>query len=125
MKALLLILNLCFFTLSAQILEKDIVDGFKLGKTEFLTYHMMDEIELITPYEEGIYSRDKCDKLIFNFFQKHKPKTFELVHRGKSHSGSGYHIGELSTQDNNYMVYILITSGKEDKISEIRIELDD
>lgn len=113
------------FSASAQLLEKDIVDGFSKGKTELISYHANDEVELITPTEDGMFDRENADRKLFSFFQSHKAQTFKIVHNGESPAGDKYLVGELTTQNENFRVYLLLSSGGEPKITEIRIESDD
>ena len=108
-----------------QSLHQDISDGFQLGKSELISAHLAEELELITPESEGTFSKDMTARKLTAFFNSSKPNKFEMVHQGKSPSGSTYYIAELITEKGTFRVYILFSGQKVKNISELRIESDE
>lgn len=103
-------------------IPKEIVEAIKLGDTEKLANHFSDNVELALFDKEDVYSKVQAKRILENFFKKHEPNNFVLLHQGGK-VGSQYAIGNLSTSYEIFRVYFMIkTSQKNAFIHQLRIE---
>ena len=74
---------------------------------------------------DDIYSKNQAELIIRDFFKKHPPTGFDILHKGGKVS-SRYAIGNLSTSNGKFRITILIKI-KEDisLINQLRIEKED
>jgi hypothetical protein len=98
------------------------IEAFKTGNAVELSKFFNSSIELAIPGQEDIYSRQQAELVVKNFFAKHVPTNFIILHKGGK-EGSQYAIGNLTTPTGNYRVTLLIKL-KENKpyIHQLRFE---
>ena len=98
------------------------LDALKSGNTVQLSGYFNTSIELAIPGKEDIYSKQQAELIIKDFFAKHVPSNFMILHKGGK-EGSQYAIGNLTTSTGNYRVTILIKQ-KDNKpyIHQLRFE---
>ena len=84
-----------------------IVDALKSGNVAQLSKYFNTSIELAIPDQEDIYSSQQAELIIKDFFAKHVPNNFVILHKGGK-EGSQYAIGNLTTSTGNYRVTMLI-----------------
>jgi len=84
-----------------------VVDALKTGNTAALANFFSSSIELAILEQEDIYSRQQAELIIKDFFAKHVPMGFVILHKGGK-EGSQYAIGNLSTSSGNFRVTLLI-----------------
>jgi hypothetical protein len=83
------------------------IDALKTGNTSQLSKFFNSSIELAIPDQEDIYSSQQAELIVKDFFAKHVPTNFVILHKGGK-EGSQYAIGNLSTSTGNYRVTMLI-----------------
>jgi hypothetical protein len=64
-------------------------------------------IEQSIPGQEDIYSSQQAELIVKNFFAKHVPTNFVILHKGGKEEAQ-YAIGNLTTSTGNYRVTLLI-----------------
>jgi hypothetical protein len=84
-----------------------VIEALKTGNTAELSKFFNTSIELAIPGQEDIYSSQQAELIVKNFFAKHVPTNFVVLHKGGK-EGSQYAIGNLSTSTGNYRVTLLI-----------------
>lgn len=84
-----------------------IIDALKSGNTAKLAQFFNTSIELAIPGQEDIFSSQQAELIIKDFFTKHVPTNFIILHKGGK-EGSQYAIGNLTTSTGNYRVTLLI-----------------
>jgi hypothetical protein len=84
-----------------------IIDALKSGNTNKLAQFFNTSIELAVPGQEDIFSSQQAELIIKDFFTKHVPTNFTILHKGGK-EGSQYAIGNLVTSTGNYRVTLLI-----------------
>jgi hypothetical protein len=83
------------------------IDALKTGNTSQLSKFFNSSIELAIPDQEDIYSSQQAELIVKDFFAKHVPTNFVILHKGGK-EGTQYAIGNLSTSTGNYRVTLLI-----------------
>ena len=83
------------------------IDALKSGNTAELSKFFNSSIELAILNQEDIYSKQQAELIVKDFFAKHVPTNFVILHKGGK-EGSQYAIGNLTTSTGNYRVTILI-----------------
>lgn len=98
------------------------IDALKSGNNTQLSKFFNSSIELAIPGNEDIFSSQQADLIVKDFFAKHVPTNFVILHKGGK-EGSQYAIGNLSTSNGNFRVTLLIKL-KENKpyIHQLRFE---
>ena len=122
---LLLIQILCF-SCASNTLYNDIPDGIiiaiKEGNASELAKYFNNNVELALSDIDDMYSKNQAELIIKDFFKKHPPTSFNILHKGGKET-SRYAIGNLATSNGKFRITILIKI-KEDKslINQLRIE---
>jgi hypothetical protein len=84
-----------------------LIDAFKSGNAIELSKFFNTSIELAIIDQEDIYSKQQAELIVKNFFAKHVPTNFTILHKGGK-EGSQYAIGNLVTSAGNFRVTLLI-----------------
>lgn len=120
-----LLLLLSGFNVAGQTVEipKGITEALKSGNSNMLSQYFNDNLELALPaVKDDIYSKQQAELIIRDFFTKHVPTAFSILHQGGP-AESQFAVGTLSTEDGSFRVTMLIkiTEGKQ-LIHQIRLE---
>jgi hypothetical protein len=74
---------------------------------------------------EDLYSRKQAEQIMKQFFTEHRPTSFKIIFEGGKET-SRYAIGNLTTETDEYRIYLLIKSeGDQTLIHQLRIEQED
>lgn len=105
--------------------EAIIVSAFKAGNATKIAAYFAESVDLSILETESLYSKSQAEQVLKNFFAKHKPNDFTIVHKGKS-GQSEYFIGELNCSDAIYRVTLNSKQSGEGvkEISSLTIELN-
>jgi hypothetical protein len=103
-------------------IPQGMVDALKSGNSVELSNFFNTSIELAIPGQTDIYSSQQAELIVKNFFAKHVPSNFVILHKGGK-EGSQYAIGNLTTSAGNFRVTLLIKQ-RENKpyIHQLRFE---
>ena len=120
----LLVLPFVVFTVIAQDFNQ-ISMAIQTGNSRELAKMLDKTVEITIVNHESTYSKAQAEMVLENFFEKNKPQSFQIVHKGASNEGSKYGIGKLVTQNGTFRTYIYakIVNGVY-FIQEIRFEED-
>jgi len=104
--------------------ESVIVAAFKAGNSTKIASYFAENVDLSILETENLYSKSQAEQILKNFFLKHKPSDFIIVHKGKS-GQSEYFIGELTCSDAIFRVTLnsKVDSGNRE-ITALTIELN-
>lgn len=107
---------------SQESLSDEIGKALGSGDVETLYKHFDAQVELAILDQEDLYQREEAKRLVADFFYKHKPKSFAVVHQGISKSqDSRYLIGNLSVANGQFRVYVYTkVSASKTLIQELR-----
>jgi hypothetical protein len=99
-----------------------LIDALRTGNTSALSAYFNTSIELAILDQEDIYSKQQAELIVKDFFAKHVPSSFVILHKGGK-EGSQYAIGNLVTNSGNFRVTLLIKM-KDNKpyIHQLRFE---
>src|SRR5688572_6197324 len=103
--------------------ESIIVAAFKAGNATKIAGYFAENVDLSILETENLYSKSQAEQILKNFFIKHKPSEFTIVHKGKS-GQSEYFIGELTCTDAIFRVTLNSKSGDAKEITALTIELN-
>jgi hypothetical protein len=110
-KHTLFVITLCLPVLLGSTAPGDIpqamLDALKTGNSAQLSRYFNASIELAIPGKEDIYSNKQAELIVKDFFAKHVPSNFTVLHKGGK-EGSQYAIGNLTTSTGNFRVTLLI-----------------
>ncbi|MBN1158920.1 MAG: DUF4783 domain-containing protein [Bacteroidales bacterium] len=104
-------------------LPQGIVNALKTGNSETLSQYFNTSMELAMPSaQDDIYSSQQSKLIVRDFFTKHVPIDFTVLHKGGP-AESQYAIGSLSTKSGTFRVTLLIKL-KDEKplIHQLRFE---
>jgi hypothetical protein len=100
----------------------DIIVSLKSGNAKILSDYFNQNVELVVPDSDNVYSKAQAQQIVGNFFSSYTPVSFTVIHKGGK-EGAKYVIGNLGTKEGNFRVYFLLKhkEGK-DYIHQLRIE---
>ena len=106
---------------NAQVPE-DIILSLKSGNARILSGYFNQNVELVVPDNDNVYSKAQAQQIVGNFFSLYTPVSFTIIHRGGK-EGAKYVIGNLSTKEGTFRVYFLLKQSEgKDYIHQLRIE---
>lgn len=100
----------------------DIILSLKSGNAKTLSGYFNQNVELVVPDNDNVYSKAQAQQIVSNFFNVHTPVNFAIIHSGGK-DGAKHVIGKLTTKEGEFRVYYLLkqTDGK-DFIHLLKIE---
>lgn len=112
---------MCNLPANAQIPD-DIILSLKSGNAKSLSEFFNQNVELVVPNSDNVYSKAQAQLIVGNFFSSHSPQSFSVIHQGGK-EGAQYVIGSLGTQKGTFRVYFLLKkSDGKNYIHQLRIE---
>ncbi len=124
-KLLLLILIASFTLLSAGGISQtgnEITTALKKGDHKLLSKYFNNNIELVLPGHENIFSKSQAELILKDFFIKNPPKSFTVQHSGGPDDAK-YSIGLYKSGEKSYRIYYLLKkSDRGSFIHLLRIE---
>lgn len=106
--------------------SEDIAGAFRSGDAKKLAKYMGEQVDIVILEKEEVYSRSQAELILKDFFTKHPPKSFNVVHNGVSKNGSKFAIGKLVSGKGSFKVTWFIK--KENNvfyIHQLRIEKEE
>jgi len=121
----ILIISLYFVTfasIASAAVPDAIILAFKTGNSKELGKYLNVNVELAIVENEDVYSKTQAELLLKDFFVKHAPTNFIIIHEGGK-EGSRYAIGTLTTNKGDFRVYFLLKiQDGNSVIHQLRIE---
>jgi hypothetical protein len=102
-----------------------IILSLKSGNAKTLSDYFNENVELVVPENENVYSKAQAQIIVNDFFTTHSSQGFSVIHQGGK-EGAQYVIGNLNTRKGSFRVYFLLkkNDGK-DYIHQLRIEIQE
>ncbi len=125
---IVLIISLCPMFLMAQATATALPSGLSnaLGKGDVTTISGLftDKLDLTITGKEETVSKSEAQSRLREFYAAHAAKGYKMMHSGDSKTqDSTYTIGELTTDNGSYRVYIYFVQQAGSRlINELRIE---
>lgn len=105
---------ICFISIQAQSQEKlpemndSLIEALSKGIAKDLTLHFQESINLELLSQSGVFSKLQSEKMLDDFFLKHKVDLFNLQKDGQTGSSNNlFTIGELVCGSDYFRVYIV------------------
>jgi hypothetical protein len=118
------ILLLLSFKLFSEDIPSQVINAFSTGNASLLVQNFNSTIELTLFDKEEIYSKTQAEMILRDFFTKHKPTQFKIIHQGGKEN-SKYAIGNLVCGSESFRITFLLKSeGNNLFIQQLRIEND-
>lgn len=109
MKSLLFVMMLMCGNSAAQGNLDAITKAISAGNADQLSQYLDQTVEVAVLEEDDVFSKSEAVALLKQFFSVYKPASFSQVHKGIStNKDSEYCIGNLSTGDATFRVYIYL-----------------
>jgi hypothetical protein len=100
----------------------EIILSLKSGNARTLSGYFNQNVELVVPGSDNVYSKAQAQLIVNDFFSSHSPQSFSVIHQGGK-EGAQYVIGNLGTRKGSFRVYFLLKkSDGKDYIHQLRIE---
>jgi hypothetical protein len=111
------------FTIPAMAqIPDEIILSLKSGNARSLSEYFNQNVELVVPESDNVYSKAQAQLIVSDFFSSHSPQSFSVIHQGGK-EGAQYVIGNLGTQKGTFRVYFLLKKSEgKDYIHQLRIE---
>ena len=101
----------------------DVASAIKAGNARALATYFDNTVEVTILSQEGSYSKAQAEAVVKDFFSKHKPTAFQIIHKGDSGGNAKYAIGKLGTASGSYRTYIYVKRrGESLLIQQLRFE---
>jgi hypothetical protein len=125
-----LLLLLAFLALPGQASAQQaelgqVAQAIKTGNARALAGWFDNTVEVTILRQEGSYSKAQAEGVVKDFFAKHRPTAFEIIHKGDSGGNAKYAIGKLSTSAGTFRTYLYVKQrGDGLLIQQLRFEED-
>ena len=102
--------------------QDDIILSLKSGNAKILSGYFNQNIELVVPDNDNVYSKAQAQQIVSNFFNTYTPVGFTVIHSGGK-EGARHVIGKLTTREGEFRVYYLLKQSEgKDIIHLLKIE---
>ncbi|HEY6161402.1 MAG TPA: DUF4783 domain-containing protein [Bacteroidia bacterium] len=107
-------------------IAEDIAALFRTGNYKEIAKYFEANVDMKIIDQEDVYSKAQAELILKDFFAKHTPKSFSLVHNGLSKNGAKFAIGSLVTSAGTFKTYYLLKkTGELYTIQQLRIETEE
>ncbi|MGD1844572.1 MAG: DUF4783 domain-containing protein [Salibacteraceae bacterium] len=126
MRGFVLMIVLSLFTLTngwSQGINEKVSTALKTGNSKVLVSFFGPTVDMAILEVSNVYSKPQAEQVLKNFFAKHQPTDFSLVHKGASKLGMQYAIGNLTTSKGTFRISYYVRKGDNGEfIKEFRID---
>jgi hypothetical protein len=85
-----------------------IKEVIKTGSAKEMSKHLNQNVEINIEGNVNTYSKAQSDFVFRDFFKKHPPTSFNIVHKGASKGGQQFAIGRYISGPDSYNVLMLV-----------------
>ena len=96
------------FTLAQEDIFAPIRDAIKTGSAKEAVKSFNQSLDINLEGEINTYSKTQSEFVLRDFFKKHPPTDFTIVHTGASKGGLQYAIGNMKSNNETYNVLIRV-----------------
>lgn len=109
------------FQATAQVPE-ELILSLKTGNAKTLSEYFNQNVELVVPNSDNVYSKAQAQQIVNNFFSANPPENFTILHNSGKEMAKSV-IGNLKTKNGNFRVYFLLKNSEgKNYIHQLRIE---
>lgn len=108
---LVVVLAFCFATqksFAQDAIFDPIRDVIKTGSAKEMAKYLNQNIEINIEGNVNTYSKAQAEFVFRDFFKKHPPTSFNVVHKGASKGGQQFAIGRYISDSDSYNVLMLV-----------------
>jgi archaellum component FlaG (FlaF/FlaG flagellin family) len=106
-------------------LSAEISNATRNGDAADLASHFNAKIEMVLPDKSGVFSKEQAQFLIKDFFDKHPPTSFQIIHQGERENAT-FAIGRYNYNRGQYrLVFLTKNNGNQTLIHQLRVEKQD
>lgn len=108
---LVVVLAFCFATQNSfaqDAIFDPIRDVIKTGSAKEMAKYLNQNIEINIEGNVNTYSKAQAEFVFRDFFKKHPPTSFNVVHKGASKGGQQFAIGRYISDSDSYNVLMLV-----------------
>lgn len=100
----------------------EIANSLRSGDAKSVSRFFGNTIDLTISNQEEVYSKIQAEQILKDFFNKNRPRSFTIIHKGESKEGAKYAIGTyISANGISYRTYYYVkASGTSGVIQELR-----
>lgn len=91
-------------------INEDLTETFSRGKANEISVFFRSHIDLTILEDGSLLTKLEAERKLFDFFFSHEPKSFKVTHEGNSMAGVKYIIGELVTNNGDFLVSFYIST---------------
>ncbi len=103
----------------------DVSKALRGGNVSYIARHFDNLVEISISNEQSTYSKTQAERVLENFFTKNKIKEFVVRHKGGNESENViFLIGDLSTAQGSYRVYLMFKRKKDNSFSLMEMRFD-
>lgn len=107
------LLVLVLSTLSGNSFGQDAIfdpikDVIKTGSAKEMAKYLNQNVEINIEGNVNTYSKAQAEFVFRDFFKKHPPTSFNIVHKGASKGGQQFAIGRFISNSDSYNVLMLV-----------------
>jgi len=103
-----ILLLIGFHSQAQQTIFASMKDAVKAGDAKDLATHFHTSIDLNLEGEVNTYSKTQAEFVLRDFFKKHTPTEFSIVHTGSSKGGLQFAIGKYQSGTDSYNVLMRV-----------------
>lgn len=101
----------------------DLAVAVKSGNAKEVSKFLASKVDIQIMKQGNVYSKTKAETKLKEFFTKHEPKKFNVIHKGSSNDGSKFAIGKLHTNRGIFRTYFFVKEEENSmRVKEIRFE---
>lgn len=93
---------------TAQSIFAPMRDAIKNGNASELVKYFNSTVDLTLEGEVNTYSKAQAEFVLRDFFKKHTPSDFTIVHSGASKAGLQFAIGKFKSGNDSYDVLMRV-----------------
>lgn len=109
MKNVVLLILLAFAAFNSNAQFSEISNAIRNQNVTELSKYFDAQVELITPNQDGNFSKAEAIVIMKSFFSTYKTSSFTLRHQGASKGQSSeYAIGDMTASGINFRVFIFL-----------------
>ncbi len=94
--------------------QKELVERvtqiIRAGNAKDMTPYFQDQVDVTADGKMENYSKAQAEFVLRDFFKKHPPASFSIVHQGSSKGGLHFAIGQYVSGTGNFQVWIRMKS---------------
>ena len=131
LKLILLTSALIVMSLSSGMAQNEgklpdaISNATRNGDAAALASYFNTKIEMVLPDKSGVFSKEQAKFLIKDFFDKHPPTSFQIIHQGERENAT-FAIGRYNYNKGQYrLVFLTKNNGQQTLIHQLRVEKQD